>query len=180
MPDTRPGFAIWLTGLPASGKSWVAAAVLERLKQNNRHAVVLESDALRKHFSTRPSYDEQDREYFYGSLAFIGKVLTENGINVVFDATANRRVYRDRARALIPHLLEIHVDTPLEVCMRRDPKGIYKSAGTGAAQHVPGVGTPYEAPLQPDLVIPGDRETPEAAASRIITLLQDRGMLADT
>jgi len=175
--DTQPGFALWITGLPASGKSVLARAVTDELQRHQTNVTVLESDAMRKIFGTE-SYDEQTRDYFYGSLAFIGKVLTEHGINVIFDATANRRAYRDRAREQIPRFLEIHVDTPLEVCMRRDPKGIYKSGKEGAAQNVPGLQADYEPPLKPDLVIHGDRENPEASAASVMQLLKERRMLA--
>ena len=116
---------------------------------------MLESDALRKMFSTQPRYDEQDREYFYGSLAFIGHVLTEHGISVIFDATANRRSYRDRARHQIPRFIEVFVDCPLEICIQRDPKGIYRKAREGQASEVPGVQAPYEPPESPDVVIRG-------------------------
>jgi adenylylsulfate kinase len=170
--EERHGFAIWITGLPASGKSLITAALVKQLKAGGVKAVVLESDVLRKSFSTQPRYDEQDREYFYGSLALIGKVLSENGLNVIVDATANRRSYRERARALIPGLLEIYVDTPLEVCMARDPKGIY----AGDTRHVPGLGAAYEPPLNPDLVIHGDRESPDDAARRIVGLLHPGGV----
>jgi adenylylsulfate kinase len=166
MDEAAHGFAIWITGLPASGKSMITAALVERLQGRGVKAVVLESDVLRKSFSTQPRYDEQDREYFYGSLAFIGKVLYENGLNVIFDATANRRSYRERARALIPGLLEIYVDTPLDVCVARDPKGIYAKG-----KNVPGLDAEYEAPLHPDLVIHGDRESPDEAAGRIVERL---------
>src|SRR5262245_44206134 len=73
-------FGVWITGLPASGKSTVAAELAEQMRDLGIKVTILESDALRKLFSTEPRYDEQDREYFYGSLAFIGRVLTENGI----------------------------------------------------------------------------------------------------
>jgi adenylylsulfate kinase len=90
---------VWITGLPASGKSTVTAELAKQIRENGIKVTVLESDALRKMFSIPPRYDEQDREYFYGSLAFIGRVLTTNGISVIFDATANRRAYRDKHEA---------------------------------------------------------------------------------
>ena len=174
--EIQPGFALWITGLPASGKSMVTAALVEQLKKHGVSATVLESDLLRKAFSTQPSYDEQGREYFYGSLAFIGQILTERGINVIFDATANRQSYRDRARRRIPRFIEIHVDTPLDVCIQRDPKGIYRKGKAGLSQTVPGLQAEYEPPPHPDLVIHGDRENPQAAAERIVKLLEERGM----
>lgn len=168
--ERKRGFALWVTGLPSSGKSTIVAALQERLKQRGIPATVLESDALRISFSDKPSYSVQDREYFYGSLAFIGKVLTDNGVNVIFDATANLRAYRDRARGQIPHMLEVYVDTPLHVCMQRDAKGIYRKAASGEAQNVPGLGARYEPPPKPELVIHGDQETPESSADRILQL----------
>jgi adenylylsulfate kinase len=175
--ELQQGFALWITGLPASGKSALTAALFGELTRQNVKVTVLESDVLRKLFSATASYDERDREYFYGSLAFVGQILTQHGINVIFDATANKRSYRDRARQCIPRFLEIHVDTPLEVCMRRDPKGIYKRAKEGLAQNVPGLQAEYEPPLNPDLVIHGDREDPTASAERVIHLLKDRQMI---
>jgi adenylylsulfate kinase len=151
----------------------LTSALVNKLKRRGVHVTVLESDALRKSFATT-SYDEQDRDYFYGSLAFIGQILTKLGINVVFDATANRRVYRDRARERIPQFLEIHVDTPLDVCMSRDPKGIYEKGKAGLSQNVPGLQAEYEPPLNPDLVTHGDTEPPGVAAERVIRLLESR------
>jgi adenylylsulfate kinase len=170
--EIKPAFAIWITGLPASGKSTIVAALVKQLRNLKIDVTILESDAMRKIFSANPQYDDQERDYFYSSLAFIGRVLTEHGISVIFDATANRRSYRDRARHQIPQLIEVFVDCPLDVCIRRDPKGIYRRAQQGEAQHVPGLQTRYEPPLNPAIVIRGDQEDPEDAARRILELLR--------
>jgi adenylylsulfate kinase len=172
-PENQPAFAIWITGLPSSGKSTVTAALVRQLRERGIDAAVLESDLLRMEFSIQPNYDEQDREYFYASVAFIGRVLTEHGITVIFDATANLRSYRDRARRQIPNFIEVFVDCPLEVCIKRDLKGIYKKARSGEAAHVPGVQAKYEPPEKPDVVIHSDREGPEDAARRIVAALTD-------
>ena len=132
MNETKPGFAVWITGLPASGKSTVAAALAEELRARGVAVEVLESDALRRVFTPHPRYDEAERDAFYGQIAFIGALFARHGIAVIFDATANLRAYRDRARQQIPRFLEVYVDTPLEVCMRRDPKGIYRDGRRGA------------------------------------------------
>lgn len=170
-------FALWVTGLPASGKSVVSAALARQLEDRGVQTVVLESDELRKQFSSHPTYDPQEREYFYGSMAFIGKILAEHGITVIFDATANRRVYRDRARREIPRFMEVYIDSPLEVCIQRDPKGIYRRALSGESHNVPGIQMEYEPPTDPDIVIHGDRENPELAAERILKTLETRGFI---
>ena len=164
----QPGFAVWITGLPASGKSTVASALAKQLERLNIDVTILESDIMRGIFSPNPQYNDQDRDYFYGSLAFIGRVLTEHGISVIFDATANLRSYRERARQQIPNFIEVFVDCPLDVCIQRDPKGIYRKAQQGEAQHVPGIQTRYEPPLNPAVVVQGDQDDPEDAARRII------------
>ncbi len=175
---TQTAFAVWITGLPASGKSTLAVDLARQIRALGIEVTVLESDALRKIFSSNPRYDEQDREYFYGSLAFIGRVLTEHGVSVIFDATANRRSYRDRARQQIPRFIEVFVECPLEICIRRDPKGIYRKARKGQASHVPGVQAVYEAPENPDIVIRGDHDDPEEAARRVVGVLVNKGFLA--
>ena len=89
---------------------------------------VLESDVLRPIFTPQARYQDEDRDAFYSQLAYVGALLTRHGVPVIFDATAQRRSYRDRARAKIPHFLEVYIECPLPVCVERDPKGIYRKA----------------------------------------------------
>ncbi len=96
---------------------------------------------------------------------------------MVFDATANRRAYRDAGRASIARFVEVYVDTPLEVCVARDPKGLYRAAREGNASTVPGVQAAYEPPSAPELVVRGDRGTPEMSATTIAELLERNGWL---
>ncbi len=128
---------------------------------------MLESDALRKIFTG--DYGAEGRDAFYRQMVFAGSLLVEHGVPVIFDATANRRAYRDRARHEIAQFIEVYVDVPLSTCMVRDPKGIYRSAGAGQATNVPGLQDPYEPPASPDVVLHGDN--PEADARRIVEKL---------
>jgi len=176
--EVHPAFAIWITGLPASGKSTVTSALSERIRETGVDFTVLESDRMRKEFSDTPQYDERERELFYRSLAFIGRVLVEHGISVIFDATANRRSYRNQAREHISRFMEVFVDCPLEICARRDPKGIYRMAREGRASNVPGLQASYEPPEHPDVVIQAEHEEPQAGARRIMDMLKARGFLA--
>jgi adenylylsulfate kinase len=140
---------------------------------------VLESDALRQVLTPHPLYTEEERLLFYGQIVYIGALLTRHGVPVIFDATAHRRIYRDAARQQIGNFLEVYVDCPLEVCMRRDPKGIYRKAKEGKASEVPGLQVSYEPPEKPDLTIRGDEETPEIGARRLFLLLAQKGLLRD-
>lgn len=170
----RSAFAIWITGLPASGKSTIAAAVKSQLAARGVDIAVLESDALRAILTPHPNYSEEERDQFYRQMVYIGMLLIEHGVPVLFDATANLRIYRARARKQIPQFLEIYVECPLATCMDRDPKGIYRQALEGGAAKVPGLQTPYEPPETPDLVLHCDEEAPEAAA-RVVRRLTEIG-----
>jgi adenylylsulfate kinase len=161
------GFAVWITGLPASGKSSITRELMKILDARGVPVVVLESDDMRKILTPEPTYSEKEREHFYRALVLIGELITRRGMNVIFDATANQRGYRDHARSLIRKFVEVYVDCPLEVCMKRDPKGIYQSATSGKASTVPGVQASYEPPLHPEITL-DCQDPPEAGADAIV------------
>jgi adenylylsulfate kinase len=176
---TKNAFAVWVTGLPASGKSTLVTSLKAQLADRGIDVAVLESDVLRQIFTPHPRYNEQEREAFYSQMVYIGTLLTRHGVPVIFDATANRRRYRDKARDQIPRFMEVYVDCPLEICLARDPKGIYRRAREGQADEVPGLQSAYEPPEKPELVVAGNREMPEAAARRVIIKLAEQGYLRD-
>lgn len=171
------GFAVWLTGLPASGKSAIARALLQQLQARGIDCAVLESDALRALITPRPKYDAAERDLFYAAMTHLGEFLVQRGVPVVFDATANRRSYRDAARSRIARFAEVFVNCPLEVCEARDPKGLYRRAREAIVSTLPGAQASYEAPLQPDLELHSDRTDPLQAARAIVTLLEHRNWL---
>ena len=171
-------FAIWITGLPASGKSALAEALLAKLSSDGTLAARLESDAMRPLLAPDAGYSDEGRDAFYRALLAEGMRRLGSGENVLFDATASRRAYRDRARNAIGRFVEVYVDTPLAVCEARDPKGIYRREREGTGRgNVPGLSAPYEPPESPEITVYGDREPPDAAAARIVSLLRERGWL---
>ena len=172
----NPAFAVWITGLPASGKSTVTRALSAELASRGIDVAVLESDALRRVLTPHATYSEHERETFYTALAYVGSLFVKHGVPVIFDATANRRVYRGVARQAIERFVEVYVECPLEVCMRRDPKGIYGQARSGQASTVPGVQVSYEPPADPDLIVSGEGDAP-AAARAIVRMLDSKGYL---
>jgi adenylylsulfate kinase len=132
---------------------------------------------VRKVLTVRPKYTEEERRVVYGALVFVAKILTQNGTNVIIDATANRRRYRNAARRSIPRFAEIYLRCPLEVCMQRErsrkrrfgaPSRIYVKAKTGASKTVPGVGVPYELPLSPELTVDTSQLRPTESADQIV------------
>ena len=165
-------FAVWLTGLSGSGKSAIARELSRDLHARGVDAALLESDVLRTQLTPFPKYDQRERDLFYGEIGELGARLVRQDVPVIFDATANRRAYRDAARQAIGSFIEVYVDTPLETCRARDPKGLYKSAGS-----LPGVHASYEPPVNPELVVHGERATPGHWARIIEDALVARGWI---
>ena len=169
-------WVVWLTGPPASGKSALAAALRGWLAQGGVRPVVLESDALRGALTPQPTYEPEERDWFYRIVADLAALIAEQGFPVIVDATAPRRSYRDRLRGRVPHFLEILVATPLDVRELRDPKGLYRRARLGQAPHLPGATEVYEEPERADLIVSGV-SPPEDGARAITALLRERGLL---
>lgn len=166
-------FAVWFTGLPGSGKTMIASRTSALLDKKGIKVKTLQLDEIRRILTPNPSYTDEERDIVYASLAYMAKLLTECGVNVFIDATANRRRYRDAARKIIPRFAEVFIRCPLEVCMEREarrkavfsPKGIYKKSAQAGA-NVPGVNVPYEEPLNPEIVIDSDRMNLEESARK--------------
>ncbi|HET7439391.1 MAG TPA: adenylyl-sulfate kinase [Nitrospira sp.] len=171
----RPqALAIWITGLPASGKSTIVSALKPQLEVLGLAVDVLESDEVRRALTPNATYSLEERDLFYRALAFTGQRLVAHGVTVLFDATASRQAYRDYARAVIPRFIEVAVDCPLAVCMERDRKGTYQKGLRGESVTVPGLQTPYEAPMNPELRIDTTTVSADGAAKRISDFVRAR------
>lgn len=178
MAVKQAGFAVWLTGLPASGKTSLAYAMQAALlEQGNIQAVVLDSDELRAVLTPKPTYSTAERDWFYGVMTYLAVWLARDGINVLIAATANRRCYRDEARHQIARFAEVHVVCSLAECQARDPKGIYRRAQAGEATSVPGIGADYEEPLRAETAVDTTAMLPEEAAVFVIAQLQGHGII---
>jgi len=172
-------WAIWITGLPGSGKTTIAREVADRLK--GKKVRTLQLDEIRTIVTPHPTYSEQERDIVYAFLAYAAKVLTECSVNVVIDATANRKRYRDLARQLIPRFVEVYVSCSLDTCKRREahriveftPRKIYEKSQAPEAA-VPGVNVPYETTTDPELTIDSERVGPTEAAEIIVQELKRR------
>jgi adenylylsulfate kinase len=171
------GLVLWITGLPGSGKSTIAEGIKSRLPE----FVIVRMDELRKVVTPAPTYSESERELVYRAIVYTAKTLSENGHNVIIDATGNMRRWRALARELIQNFAEIYLKCSIDVCKEREmhrkerhgaPKGIYKKENAGWP--VPGVRVPYEEPLNPEIVIETDKASVEEALSVICGFLSKR------
>ncbi|OPY26476.1 MAG: putative adenylyl-sulfate kinase [Methanocella sp. PtaU1.Bin125] len=144
---------------------------------------MLELDEIRKVLTPRPQYTEQERSIVYAALTYMAKLLVDEGVNVIIDATGNLRRYRDNAHVLIGDFGEIYIKCPLEVCMAREsgrkaqfaPRGIYKKGKTGRSATVPGLNVPYEEPLKPIAIIDCQRPPDDAGRQAAEAILERFG-----
>lgn len=161
------GWALWFTGLPASGKSTLARTLQAALAGRGVQAVVLDSDALRPILAPHAGYTPAERDDFYRRLVDLAELIVTQGVNVILAATANRAAHRQPARRL-PRYLEVWVRCSPQVCAARDPKGLYARARAGEIHNLPGVDAVYEPPASPDWVIDSDHVSPQAAVAALL------------
>jgi adenylylsulfate kinase len=166
-----PGFVLWLTGLPASGKTTLALELRRRLAARGIAAVIIDSDELRKILTPAPAYSREERDEFYLKLAQLAQWLSESGVNVLIAATAIRRAYRDAARQAIPRFAEIHVKCDIEICRQRDPKGLYARAAANEIKTMPAAESDFEASLNPEVTVDTNHSTITQAADEILAKL---------
>jgi adenylyl-sulfate kinase len=168
------GATIWMTGLPASGKSTVAAAIEARLLAEGRSAYVLDGDNLRHGLNGDLGFSAEDRAENVRRTAEVAALLADAGVVVLVALVSPYRA--DRAAARTAHerrelpFLEVHVATSIEECERRDPKGLYARARAGELQHLTGVDDPYEPPEAADVVVEGS-DPLEDAVERVLRAL---------
>jgi bifunctional enzyme CysN/CysC len=172
------GATLWFTGLPGSGKSTIATAVEEQLVRAGRPAFLLDGDNLRHGLNGDLGFDEASRCENVRRTAHVARLLAESGTIALVSLVSPYAKDRELASALHAaddlHFIEIHVDTPLEVCEERDPKRLYARARSGELQGMTGVDAPYERPAQPDLVVHTGQQTVECVAQQVIHTLTAR------
>jgi bifunctional enzyme CysN/CysC len=166
------GATIWMTGLSGSGKSTIATAIEHTLVSSGKHAFMLDGDNLRHGLNSNLGFSEEDRNENVRRVGEVAKILAESGTVAIASLVSPYRAERDRVRAIheeagIP-FFEVFVDTSLEECERRDPKGLYAKARAGEITDLTGIGSPYEAPTSPDLVTAADLEE---AVRQVLALL---------
>jgi adenylyl-sulfate kinase len=174
------GATLWFTGLPAAGKSTIASAVEERLVLAGCPAFLLDGDNLRHGLNGDLGFDEDARGENVRRTAHVARLLAESGSIALASLVSPYAADREAAAALHTStgltFIEVFVDAPLDLCKQRDPKGLYARASSGELCDMTGVGSPYEAPTRPDLVLSSGEESVPAAVERVMRLLAARAV----
>jgi len=173
----QKGFTLWFTGLPCSGKSAVADSVAEILKEKGLKVERLDGDIVRQSLTRDLGFSKKDRDENIRRVTFVAKLLTRNGVAVLTSFISPYRKIRDEAREKIGNFIEVYAKCPLDVCMERDLKGMYKKAIKGEIKEFTGISDPYEEPLSPEILLETDKETLDESASKVVQKLNDLGYL---
>lgn len=161
---------LWFTGLSGSGKSTIANLVEKKLHALGKHSFLLDGDNVRHGLNRDLGFTDADRVENVRRVGEVAKLMADAGLIVLTAFISPFRAERDLARSMLPagEFVEVFVDTPLAVAEARDVKGLYAKARSGALANFTGIDSPYEPPLSPEIHVDTTRETPEAAAERIV------------
>jgi adenylyl-sulfate kinase len=175
------GATLWLTGLPASGKSTIAAALEERLAREGYRAYRLDGDNLRHGLNSDLGFDPGDRAENIRRVAHVASLFADSGTIAIVSAISPYAVDRSLARSVHERgeleFVEVFVDTPLKECERRDPKGLYARARAGKLQGLTGVDAPYERPREPDVELRQTEQELDEQVEMLVVALRARGIL---
>lgn len=191
------GCVVWFTGLSGSGKSTVANVVDYKLYERGIHSVVLDGDNVRHSLNSGPGmlkqrhseefaarfglgFSAQDREENIRRIGAVAQLFAESGAIALTAFISPYRIDRDRVRDINLHgdFIEVYMEAPLEVCEKRDPKGLYKKARAGEIKGFTGIDDPYEPPLKPELVLHSAHTDPETLADEVIAYLEKVGKIS--
>jgi adenylyl-sulfate kinase len=177
MADDK-GFTLWFTGLSGAGKTTISKIVEGHLLERGSKVEVLDGDVVRENLSKGIGFSKEDRDTNIRRIAFVADLLSRNGVPVITAAISPYREIRDEARELMgDRFIEVYVKASVEVCAERDVKGLYEKAFKGEIKEFTGVSDPYEPPLNPEITLDTEHDSPEGSASRLLALLEGRQLI---
>lgn len=173
------GVTIWFTGLPCSGKTTLANVVREELEKRGYYVESLDGDVTRKYLSKGLGFSKEDRDENIRRVGFVCSLLTKAGAIVTAAFVSPYEAIRKEIREQIGDFVEVFVRCPVEVCIERDVKGMYKKALAGEIKNFTGISDPYEEPSNPEVIVDTDKETIEESARKVIARLEELGYIHD-
>jgi len=173
----QKGVVLWFTGLSGSGKSTIANEVEYLLNKKGFHTYLLDGDNIRHGLNSDLGFDEKDRKENIRRISEVAKLFVDAGLITLTAFISPFIEDRNRAREIVGDFIEIYIDTPVDECIKRDPKGLYKKALNGEIKNFTGLDSPYEAPENPEIHIKTKNLSPEKAADIIVDYLKNKGYI---
>ena len=174
----KKGFTVWFTGLSGSGKSTLAKLLSEELTRRGVLSEILDGDEIRKWLTKGLGFSRADRVENIYRIAFVAGMISRVGGVAVTAAISPYREAREKARKEIQNFVEVYVKCPIEVCIERDPKGLYGKALRGEILNFTGVSDPYEEPSDPEIIVQSSLQSPQESNRFIIQKLEELGYLS--
>jgi len=171
------GFAIWITGLPGSGKTTIARELRPLLENRGKRIEVFDGDWVRKELSPDLGFSKEDRELHNKRVIHMSRLLVKHGVVVVVCLISPYREIRRYARERIGRFVEVWARASIETCIERDPKGLYAKALSGEIKDMTGIQHPYEQPENPEIILDTEAQTPEKSAKILVDKLESIGYL---
>jgi len=170
------GVTVWFTGLPCSGKTTIAKEVKRILEEKGRDVELLDGDTIRDYIRNK-DFSKEGRNKHLRYIAVMSRLLSKRGVIVLCSFVSPYRENRDFARSICDDFVEVYVKTPVEVCIERDVKGMYKKALNGEIKGFTGIDDPYEEPENPELIVETDKETLEESTNKVLNKLRELGYI---
>lgn len=173
----QQGFVLWMTGLSGAGKTTIAKIVEQKLKERGLRIERLDGDVVRESLTRDLGFTKEDRDKNIERVTFVAKLLSRNQVGVICSFISPYQATRDKVREETTNFLEVFINAPLDVCIERDVKGLYKQALAGEIDNFTGISDPYEAPVDPDIEVKTNAEEPEQSAATLVAALEERGLI---
>ncbi|HWO95197.1 MAG TPA: adenylyl-sulfate kinase [Bacillus sp. (in: firmicutes)] len=172
-------FILWFTGLSGSGKSTVANAVAKALFDRQIRNYVLDGDNIRFGLNKNLGFSEEDRKENIRRIGEVAKLFVDSGQVVLTAFISPFQEDRNQVRQLVEEneFIEVYVKCPLDECEKRDPKGLYKKARSGEIKQFTGIDSPYEEPVNPELVVETDKTSIEGCVEQVLAYLKEKGLI---
>ncbi|ELS02113.1 adenylylsulfate kinase ApsK [Xenococcus sp. PCC 7305] len=171
------GVAVWFTGFSGAGKSTIADALTKELKDKGYAIEVLDGDEIRENLTKGLGFSKEDRDTNIRRIGFVAKLLARNNVVVLVPVISPYRAIREEMREQIGSFVEVFVNAPIEVCEKRDVKGLYKKVRAGEIGQFTGISDPYEPPTNPEIECRTDLEELDESVAKIMNKLIDLGYL---
>ncbi len=177
MSNKNNGYVLWFTGLSGSGKSALTFMLEPKLKELGKNVEILDGDVVRQSLTKDLGFTEADRKTNLERITFVAKLLSRNDVATLVSFISPYISAREAARKETTNFIEVFVKCPVEVCIERDVKGMYKKAIAGEIKNFTGISHPYEEPPNPEIVVETNKETPEESVDIILNYLEERDFI---